>query len=98
MLKSEKNKNAEKNATTSKFGKFFTHKKGIFFVSMLIHHLQNYFIQKRASTINLEYKTIFLKKINDHAKPVVCRSKFKKKIRETNQLSLNKHSHKNFLG
>jgi hypothetical protein len=30
MLKSEKNKNAEKNATTSKFGKFFTHKKGHF--------------------------------------------------------------------
>jgi hypothetical protein len=23
---------------------------------MLIHHLQNFFIQKRASTINLEYK------------------------------------------
>jgi hypothetical protein len=28
----------------------------IFFASMLIHHLQNYFIQKSASTINLEYK------------------------------------------
>jgi hypothetical protein len=31
MLKSEKNKNAEKNATTSKFGKFFTNKKGVIF-------------------------------------------------------------------
>jgi hypothetical protein len=27
MLKSEKNKHAEKNATTSKFGHFFAHKK-----------------------------------------------------------------------
>ena len=30
MLKSEKNRNAEKNATTSKFGKFSTHMKGSF--------------------------------------------------------------------
>ena len=29
-LKSEKNRNAEKNATTSKFGKFSTHKKRSF--------------------------------------------------------------------
>ena len=47
--------------------------------------------------ISVKRKKLNSKKIiNDHAKPVVCRCKFEKKSGLT--LSLNKHSHKNFLG
>jgi hypothetical protein len=41
MLKSENNKNAEKNATTSKFGKFFTHKKGSFWAKIISKSVLN---------------------------------------------------------
>ena len=41
MLKSEKNRNAEKNATTSKFGQFLPIKNGTFWVKICSKNAQD---------------------------------------------------------